>query len=110
KYLEGAAEEYRAALALDPKHFRALNNMGTVMHRLEKFEDAIGYYQRVLEINPTYARAMENSALAYQSLHQYDSALAMWKNALEYEDRADIRKTIEETIVKLEKSVGRAGE
>ncbi|MCA9440853.1 MAG: tetratricopeptide repeat protein [Candidatus Omnitrophica bacterium] len=110
KYLEGAAEEYRAALALDPKHFRALNNMGTVMHRLEKFEDAIGYYQRVLEINPTYARAMENSALAYQSLHQYDSALAMWKNALEYEDRADIRKTIEETIVKLEESVGQAGE
>ena len=84
--------------------------MGTVMHRLEKFEDAIGYYQRVLEINPTYARAMENSALAYQSLHQYDSALAMWKNALEYEDRADIRKTIEETIVKLEESVGQAGE
>lgn len=105
KYLEGAAEEYRAALGLDPNHFRALNNMGTVMHRLEKYEDAIGYYNRVLEINPTYARAMENSALAFQSLHRYDDALSMWKRALDYEDRPEIRKTIEETIAKLEESV-----
>lgn len=107
KYLEGAAEEYRAALALDPNHFRALNNMGTVMHRLEKYEDAIGYYNRVLEINPNYARAMENSALAYQSLQRYEEALAMWRKSLEYEDRPEIRKTIEETIIKLEQSVDR---
>ena len=104
KYLEGAAEEYRAALAIDPKHFRALNNMGTVMHRLQKYEDAIGYYLRVLEINPTYARAMENAALAYQSLHRPGEALKMWKKALEYEDRPEIHKTIEETIAKLEQA------
>ncbi len=110
KYLEGAADEYRSALALDPNHFRALNNMGTVMHRLEKFEDAIAYYNRVLEINPTYARAMENAALAFQSLNRYDEALAMWKRALDYEDRSEIRKTIVETISKLEESVEGVGQ
>lgn len=102
KYLEGAAEEYRSALALDPTHFRALNNMGTVMHRLERYEDALGYYQRVLEINPTYARAMENAALALQSLGRNGEALSMWRESLRYEDRPEIRKTIEETIAQLE--------
>ena len=103
KLLEGAAEEYRAALSKDPKHFRALNNLGTVLHRLGRFEEALSYYKRVLEINPKYVRAMENAALAHRSLGQMDQAAEMWKRALVYEDRENIRKIIEETLAQLEK-------
>jgi hypothetical protein len=103
KLLEGAAEEYRAALSKDPKHFRALNNLGTVLHRLGRYEEALSYYNRVLEINSKYVRAMENAALAHRSLGQMDKAVEMWKRALLYEDRENIRKIIEETLAQLEK-------
>jgi len=100
--LEGAAEEYRAALALDPNHFRALNNLGTVLHRLGRYEEAIEYYLKVLETSPKYVRAMENAALAYRSLGKTDKAVEMWKQALLYEDRENIRKVIQETLDSLE--------
>ncbi|NUN97688.1 MAG: tetratricopeptide repeat protein [Candidatus Omnitrophica bacterium] len=102
KYLEGAKDEYRAALALDPDHFRSLNNLGTVLHRLGQYEEAIGYYQKVLELNPRYARAMENAALAYKALGKNAEAGEMWRRALEHEDRAEVRAAIEETLKRLE--------
>jgi tetratricopeptide (TPR) repeat protein len=98
KYLDGALEEYRAALALDPNHFRSLNNLGTVLHRSGRHEEALQYYLKVLELNPKYARAMENAALAYRSLGKVNEATSMWERALEVEDREEVRKVIEETL------------
>ncbi len=102
KYLEGAKEEYRTALALDPNHFRSLNNLGTVLHRLGQYDEAIAYYQKVLELNPRYARAMENAALAYKALGNDPEAGTMWRRALEHEERAEVRAAIEETLKGLE--------
>lgn len=103
KYLDGAIDEYRAALAIDPDHFRSLNNLGTVLHRRGNYEEALHYYEKVLTINPQYARAMENAALAYRSLGQMPKAIEMWKRALEFEDRPEVKKVIEETLATLEK-------
>lgn len=102
RYLDGAIEEYRAALAIDPDHFRSLNNLGTVLHRKGELEEALRYYQRVLEINPRYARAMENAALAYRSLERNAEAIEMWKRALEYEEREDVKKVIQEALAQVE--------
>lgn len=104
--LEGAAKEYRAALAKDPNHFRALNNLGTVLHRMGQYAEAIEYYNRVLQIEPTYVRAMENAALAYRSLGKTSQAIEYWKRSLEYEDRENIRQAIIETLEKLEAQPG----
>ena len=98
KYLDGAIEEYRAALAIDPNHFRSLNNLGTVLHRKGNYEEALRYYQRVIELNPKYARAMENAAMAYRSLGKTEEAKAMWRKALEHEDRPDVRTMIEQAL------------
>ncbi|MCK6497007.1 tetratricopeptide repeat protein [bacterium] len=103
KYLDGAIDEYRAALGVDPDHFRSLNNLGTVLHRRGNYDEALKYYEKVLQINPKYARAMENAALAYRSLGQMPKAIEMWQKALECEDRADVKKVIEETLAALEK-------
>jgi tetratricopeptide (TPR) repeat protein len=101
KLLEGAMDEYRAALAIDPNHFRSLNNLGTVLHRSGDHEEALRYYMRVLELSPKYARAMENAALAYKALGKNEEATAMWKRALECEDRPEVRAVIEETLKRM---------
>ena len=98
KYLQGAEEEYRAALALDPDHFRALNNLGTVLHRQGRYQEAIGYYHKVLEHDPHYVRAMENAALAYHAIGEDDAAIEMWRRSLAFEEREEVRKVIEETL------------
>lgn len=100
--LEGAEKEYRAALAKDPIHFRALNNLGTVLHRMGKYNEALEYYNRVLQIEPTYVRAMENAALASRSLGKTSQAVEYWREALKYEDRENIRQAILETLEKLD--------
>lgn len=106
KYLEGAIEEYRAALAIDPNHFRSLNNLGTVLHRKGNYEEALRYYQRVIELNPNYARAMENAAMAYRSLGKTEEAKAMWRKALEHEDRPEVRTVIQQALEKTEEADG----
>jgi len=102
KYLDGAIEEYRAALAIDPNHFRSLNNLGTVLHRKGNYNEALRYYQRVIELNSKYARAMENAAMAYHSLGKTEEAKAMWRKALEYEDRPEVRAVIQQALEKEE--------
>jgi TolA-binding protein len=106
KYLDGAIEEYRAALAIDPNHFRSLNNLGTVLHRKGNYEEALRYYQRVIELNPKYARAMENAAMAYKSLGKTEEAKEMWRKALENEDRPEVRTVIQLALEKTEEGEG----
>jgi hypothetical protein len=98
KYLEGAEEEYRAALAIDPDHFRALNNLGTILHRQGRYQEAIGYYHKVLEHDPRYVRAMENAALAYHAIGEEDAAIEMWRRSLAFEQREEVRKVIQDTL------------
>jgi len=98
KFLAGAIDEYRAALALDPNHLRSLNNLGTVLHRKGSYEEALGYYLKVLELNSTYVRAMENAALAYKGLGQLDKAEEMWRQSLLYEEREEERLLIQKAL------------
>ncbi len=100
KYLDGAIDEYRAALVVEPNHFRSLNNLGTVLHRKGNYEEALRYYLRVIELNPKYARAMENAAMAYRSLGKTTEAKEMWRKALEYEDRPEVRTVIQQALDK----------
>lgn len=102
RYLEGALEEYRAALALEPDHLDALNNMGTALHRLGRYEEAQGYYRAVLELEPTYARAMINAALACQATGDIPCARSMLTAALEHETRESVRADIAATLAGLE--------
>lgn len=68
--LDGRPQEAQArferALALDPKHHRALTNMGNVALEEERVDEAIELYQRAIELDEGFANAHHNLGVAYR--------------------------------------------
>ncbi len=79
--LEDAVQRYIAALLLDPRHVKALANLGTVYAGMERSEDAIACYRRALECDP-------GSVIAHRNL----AAMLEWQGdaagAIEHYQRA----------------------
>ncbi len=63
--VDEAIKEYETYLAVRPKNFIALSNLGAALARLGQFEDAIRQYQKALEIDPRNHGVRYNLALAY---------------------------------------------
>lgn len=63
--LAGAVKAYDAALAADPNRVDVLTDLGVVLARQGKYEQAIGSYRKALLISPEFAPAQLNLALAY---------------------------------------------
>jgi tetratricopeptide (TPR) repeat protein len=57
---EAAAEAYRKALAANPLHVRAQNNLGEVFERQRRLEPALEAYRRAAEIQPLFRLARLN--------------------------------------------------
>ena len=52
--------EYREAIRLDPKYATAQNNLGLLLAREGKREEAIAAYKAALAIDPSYVNASQN--------------------------------------------------
>lgn len=59
-----AVSHYQQCLQKDPKHHRALYNIGVVQHRLGDADQEIAAYRRALELRPNYTPALYNLAFA----------------------------------------------
>ncbi len=66
-----------------PGNSRAYNNLGWVMARQERYEEAIELFQKALEIRPGYAEALNNMGFAYKELDHLDEAVQACSRALE---------------------------
>ena len=55
---------YLQCLERDPKHHRALYNLGVVQHRLGNVELEIVHYRKALELKPNYTPALYNLGFA----------------------------------------------
>jgi len=58
--LKGAKKALDAALAIAPKHARALNNMGMVYKQRGDLAKAIEYFEAALKAAPSYEKAQKN--------------------------------------------------
>jgi Tfp pilus assembly protein PilF len=61
RYAEAEAS-YRAAAALDPRHARAHNNVGAMLHMQGRPDEALVWYRKALEIDPAQPEANTNYA------------------------------------------------
>jgi len=57
---DSAAAAYRASLARMPNFPQAENNLGAVLERQNRLQEALGHYRRALEIDSTNAEARRN--------------------------------------------------
>ncbi len=71
---EAAAAALRRGLEIDPHSLAALNNLGIVLARMGKPEEAIPLYQTALRFHPDDASTKRNLAIAYFKAQRYAPA------------------------------------
>jgi tetratricopeptide (TPR) repeat protein len=62
--LQRAVTHYQQCLERDPKHHRAMYNLGVVQHRLGNGEQEVAWYRKALELKPNYTPALYNLGFA----------------------------------------------
>lgn len=87
--LDEAAACFRRALDVDPRHFRAITNLGNVALEEGRVDDAIADYQRALALNDEFANAHHNLAVAYRRKGQMGKSVSALKRAQRLTQRRD---------------------
>jgi len=79
---------YRAVLASDPKNAEVLpahlayNNLGAILQKTRRYDEALTNYNKAIALKPDYAKAYYNRGNALQDLKHYDEALASYEKAI----------------------------
>jgi Flp pilus assembly protein TadD len=83
--LDLAEAKYRLALALDPAHSQARNNLGATLQGLGQLEMAGREYALAVQSNPTNVNARNNFAVALVQLGNYPQAIEQLEISLSLE-------------------------
>lgn len=83
-----AEKHYKAALALDPKLSRVLQNLGALYISMDppKAKEAVDLLRRAYEAEPNNVDAIRNLALAYSMLEEFDKSAKAYDAALKLSD------------------------
>ena len=74
--LPRALEDYSKCLESQPSHLDSLNNMGVVLAKLERYEDAAEAFTGLIRQQPDNVLALRNRGLCHHDLGNFDEALA----------------------------------
>ncbi len=77
-----AIECYDYALRLHPDHADALNNLGTALQHLGRFDEAIRCFRQAVQINPRHPDAHNNLGCAFAENGKYTEAADCYEEAL----------------------------
>jgi tetratricopeptide (TPR) repeat protein len=83
---------FEKALSYDPKHYRAMTNLGNMALESNHLEEATSFYERALKINEHFANAHHNLAVAYKRKGEVGKSVRALKQA----QRASQQKMREE--------------
>jgi len=79
---EGARAAYEQALASKPDDAETLNNLGQVLVRLNRANDAIPRFERAIELVPEKAVFHFNLGFAAAQLNRWDRAVSEYREAM----------------------------
>lgn len=79
--LDAALQAFQAAAAANPGDPRALNNLGQVLVRLGRAQDAVPYFDRAVQLEPDSWPYQFNRARAYAQLKEWGPAIAGYHQA-----------------------------
>lgn len=101
--LDQAVTHYRRVLELEPRHVRALNNLGILLSRQQKNDEALDCLRRAVELQPTYFEAWMNLGQFHDQRGDDSHAVVAFGRALE------CRPDDQDTLQWLASSLMRAG-
>src|SRR5204863_8905723 len=83
---ERAAAAYRQAIAVDPHHARAWNNLGQVLERQRQLEPAADAYRQAVGSEPAFRLARFNLGRMLIALSRSDDAIGELAKLMEPRD------------------------
>ena len=78
-----AAEFFRKAVAVDPRHVPAYNGWGIALAGLGRKDEAIGIFRKAAQISPKNAKVQYNWANTLSSMGRLEEAVVKYKRAAE---------------------------
>ena len=76
-----AETAFKRAAELDPKHYRALTNLGNLLLEEGRTDEAIGLYERAIRLNEGFPNAHHNLGVAYRRKGQVSKSVASIRRA-----------------------------
>jgi tetratricopeptide (TPR) repeat protein len=87
---EDAVVAYRRVVAIDPTYAAAWNNLGLLLHRMGKYDEAREAYAAALEQDPRCCEAVYNLGSLAEDRGDLDEAVRCYRQALDFSpDYAD---------------------
>lgn len=77
--LDAAAEEYRAALAIDPESAEAAVDLARLLVKQQKLSEADPLYRKAAQADPAFERALLELAAHYEAARQPEPAIALYR-------------------------------
>jgi tetratricopeptide (TPR) repeat protein len=102
--LVAAVRAYEKALELNPDNAKAHNNLGNVLRRQGKPDEALTHFSRAVAIDPDYADGHNNLGLMLAGHGRLEEAVRHYERALEVEPNyADAHDNLGIALSRLEK-------
>lgn len=73
---------YRQKLSLAPNDAPTITNLGAILQKQNKFDEALQYYTQASQLDPTNITTRLNVGTLYQQKQSYDSAIAAYDSIL----------------------------
>ncbi|MEX2541289.1 MAG: tetratricopeptide repeat protein [Trueperaceae bacterium] len=86
---EAARQDFRRAVELDPRHYRALTNLGNAALEAGEVDEAIACYERALAVNDDFANAHHNLGVAYRRKGQVGRSVRQLRRAQRVQQRSE---------------------
>ena len=75
-------KDYIHALKLTPNDPNIYNNLGILLIKLHKYQEAITCFKKAIKINSNFETAHNNLGNAYQELGKYQEAISCYQRAI----------------------------